>query len=365
MSALGGGGAEKVLIDYLKRFDRSKFQIDLCLVIKQGIYLSEVPNDIELYYLYKKLSIYPYRLEHIVSRFLKFDFFQRYRIRKVVRKDYDVLLSFMEGIPVKFHQYLFDRGKKHFSWVHIDLFVNHYTKDCFNSYNAELGIYNRMDKIVSVAKDTKDQFLKRFPVEVDQCVIMNPIDQELINKLAEIYVVEKSKFTISTVGRLVSQKSYDRLIRVAKLLKNDGYDFEIWIIGAGLLETEYLTMVNDLELQDVVKFLGFQSPPYAFVKASDLFISTSSSEGFSLVLCEALCLGVPVISTKTSGPTEILDNSTYGLLCDHDDNSIYMAIKSMIDSPENLFYYKTMAKERRKMFNIAETINQFENLLSE
>ena len=66
-------------------------------------------------------------------------------------------------------------------------------------------------------------------------------------------------------------------------------------------------LVSDLELRNVVHFLGFINPPYPFMKIADILLMTSKAEGFPLVLCEALCLGVPVIATKCTGPIEILD----------------------------------------------------------
>lgn len=365
MSALSGGGAEKVVIDYLKRFDRSKFKIDLCLVVKQGVYLSEVPSDVNLLSLYENNSFFPYRFEHIVSRLLRINLFQRLRTRRVVKDKYDVVLSFMEGIPVKFHQYLFDRAPKHISWVHIELVRNHYTKGCFYNFVDERNIYSRMDTIVSVAKETENQVKELFGVDTEYKVLLNPIDRDDIILHSSSKNVTKSKFTICSVGRMTEPKRFDRLIRASARLKSKGYDFELWLVGQGDLEDSLKEMSRDLGLDNIVKFLGFQSPSYPFIKQADLFVSTSEVEGFSLVICEALCLGVPVISTRTAGPTEILANSKYGLLCDHDDESIYKAIKSMMDSPEQLAHYRKMAEERGAIFDITSTMKQFEDLLSE
>lgn len=365
ISSLVGGGAEKVLIEYLKRFDRTKFTVDLCLVVKQGVYLSEVPQDVKILSLYESASLYPFRVEHLLSREMHIDYFQRVRARRVVSQQYDVVLSFIEGLSLKFHQHLLDRAPKHISWVHIDLFVDHYTKMFFSKFADEQAIYQKMDTIVSVGVDTQKQFMKRFDTSARQMVILNPIDRQDINEQADLSKVKKSRFTISAVGRLAPQKAFDRLVRVSHRLVSEGYDFEVWIVGTGELESQLTTQIAELKLQDCVKLLGFQKPPYSFVKASDLFVSTSLAEGFSLVLCEALSLGVPVVSTRTAGPTEILDNSKYGVLCDHDDESIYQAIKSMMDSPEQLAHYRKMAQERGAMFDIDATMQQFEQLLSE
>ena len=57
-----------------------------------------------------------------------------------------------------------------------------------------------------------------------------------------------------------------------------------------------------------------------------------------MVLCEAFCLGLPIVSTKTTGPVELIDNDKYGLLTEHDDESIYQAVKKMIDDEMGYFF---------------------------
>ena len=69
MSALNGGGAEKVLIDYLRNLNYSKYEVTLCLVINEGVYLKDVPKEVSLVFLYAKFALFPYRLEHWLSKF--------------------------------------------------------------------------------------------------------------------------------------------------------------------------------------------------------------------------------------------------------------------------------------------------------
>ena len=94
-----------------------------------------------------------------------------------------------------------------------------------------------------------------------------------------------------------------------------------------------------------------------------MFIVPSIAEGFSLVLCEAFCLGLPIVSTKTTGPIELIDNNKYGILVDHDDESIYQGVKRMIDDEQLRLYYHQRSLERAKMFNIKDTIKQVYEVL--
>ena len=90
---------------------------------------------------------------------------------------------------------------------------------------------------------------------------------------------------------------------------------------------------------------------------------SSGFEGFGLVVCEAMLLGVPVVSTKTAGPIEILDENRYGLLCEHDDESIYLAVKKMIDDADLRAYYTKVGYVRSLDFSVENTVKQFDALL--
>ena len=126
------------------------------------------------------------------------------------------------------------------------------------------------------------------------------------------------------------QKAYDRMVRLAYHLKKNNVDVDFWILGTGYLEAELRRLARDLSVEDMVHFLGFKSNPYPYIAASDLFLSTSMTEGYPLVICEALWLGKPIIATAVSGSKEILADSEYGLLSEEDDDSLLKNTLRMI-----------------------------------
>jgi glycosyltransferase involved in cell wall biosynthesis len=207
------------------------------------------------------------------------------------------------------------------------------------------------------------QYQKRFLIDVPHVVLYNPIDRDSIIIKAKKTDIKKRKFTICSVGSLTEVKRFDRVIRLAKKLKDDGYDIDFWIIGDGLLRKELLELVSNLGLNDMVHFLGFINPPYPYIRVADILLLTSKAEGFPLVLCEALCLGVPVIATACTGPIEILDRGKYGVLCNHDDDSIYLNVKSLIDDKTKLEAYAFASEKRSKMFNIHVTMQNFYDII--
>ena len=96
-----------------------------------------------------------------------------------------------------------------------------------------------------------------------------------------------------------------------------------------------------------------------------MLLLSSGFEGFGLVVCEAMVLGIPVVATKTAGPTEIIDDNVYGLLCDHDDESIYTAVKKMIDDELLRNHYKTVGYQRAAHYDIENTVRAFDKLIAD
>lgn len=112
-----------------------------------------------------------------------------------------------------------------------------------------------------------------------------------------------------------------------------------------------------------VHFLGFKNPPYPWLAQADLFINSSYSEAAPLVLCEAMCLGIPVIATETAGAMELLENGKWGILTRQDETSLYEGILDLLKSQTKLDHYKKMATEHSKIFNIQNSIKQFYSLI--
>lgn len=357
MPSLSGGGAEKVLIDILRYTDYSLCEVDLCLILNKGVYLNKIPIQVKYSYVYNRNERLLYKLHFFLAKYLDITCFQSYRIRSVINKDYDTIVSFMEGIPVRFHNYLLSRGDINVSWVHTDLFANHYTGSYFRFYK-EKSVYKMMDRIGFVSDDAKKNFIKLFDIQKQLATIYNPIDRKNIVLSSKENIIDKNKFTICCVGRLVSQKSYDRVVRLAYNLKKNGVNVDFWILGTGCLEMELRRLTLDLDVKDMIHFLGFQSNPYPYIASADLFLCTSQAEGYPLSICEALCLGKPIVSTSVTGPKEILGDSEFGLLSEQDDNSIYQNVMKMITDEKLMESFAEKARLRSESFNIKKVVNE-------
>lgn len=126
------------------------------------------------------------------------------------------------------------------------------------------------------------------------------------------------------------------------------------ILGEGTEWKELLRYKEQNELQDYVELMGFKKNPYPYIANSDLFVCSSRSEGYSLVIAESLVLGIPVLSTYCSGPNELLDEGRYGKLVKNDNNGsgLYEGLKQLLNDKVLLEKYRQKAIERGEFFHL-------------
>jgi glycosyltransferase involved in cell wall biosynthesis len=126
-------------------------------------------------------------------------------------------------------------------------------------------------------------------------------------KKQEMLGLEDKKI-IGFVGRLVSEKNVDMIIRLAALFKQQStVKVEFWLIGDGKLETHYRNEVKGKSLDSLITFWGNQDDVLSWMDRMHIQIITSHKEGLPYVLLEAMGRGLPVISTDVGGVKEVLD----------------------------------------------------------
>lgn len=122
------------------------------------------------------------------------------------------------------------------------------------------------------------------------------------------------------VGRFAYQKGQDILIRAFARLRAQRQDVRLRIVGYGAMEADLKAEALRLGLGDSVSFEHHPENPQVPLMASDVYVSTSRWEGWSLAICEALRVGLPVLSTDCDfGPSDILVDPRLGTLVPADN----------------------------------------------
>ena len=368
VDSLNEGGVSKVLLDLLENINKEKYDITVMTLYNQGVYIDEVRKYVK----YK----YCFNIPAANGNSLKAKLYRKYwggmlrlpesfMYRWFAKEKYDIEIAFMHGWSTKFISGSNNRASKKIAWVHVDLVTWNRVDGIFKNLEHHKKAYSKFDEVLCVSQTVKEGVEKKYNVK-NARVLYNPINREKILKLSNEEIDDikfSSKFKLISVGRLSEQKGYDKLLRIFKKLKNDGLDIELILVGNGNKYNELNEYIVENKLEKDVTLLGFRENPYKYVRASDLFICSSISEGFSLVIGEAMAIGVPIVSVDCPGPNEVLGFGKYGKLVNNNEEDLYNGIKEMINNRALYKKYKNKANERGKMFSINKFINKVESIL--
>ena len=144
-------------------------------------------------------------------------------------------------------------------------------------------------------------------------------------------IIKKDEKRIISVGRLVSQKRFDRLIDAFALIANHCPGWHIDIFGEGEQRHVLEQKILEKKLSGRINIYDYTFDVMSEYLRSQFMVLSSDYEGFGLVIVEAMACGLPVISTDCShGPSEIIDNGVTGWLTNLDVNDLADKMEWMI-----------------------------------
>ena len=312
INGLYGGGAENILQTILQQLDQTKYDITLYGVINENFDSNIYPSYIKYKSVFNGIidqskNHFIIKLKNKIKLLIYNNLPASIFYKLFIRGTYDVEVAFIEGYSTKIISGSNQKSKK-IAWVHTNLVTNHWTPIAYKNLKEEKECYKRFNHIVSVSQSVQEAFSQKFGINEQLTVKYNPVDREaiILKSKETINSSHSKKIRLVTVGRLEHQKGYDRLLNVALKLKQEGLNFELWILGEGRQHSELKTFIQEHQLEETVSLLGFQANPYKYIAASHVFVCSSRSEGFSTVVTEALILGKPVVATNCSGMKELL-----------------------------------------------------------
>lgn len=354
-----GGGAEKILSNILCNGNFSNYKIDIIEIEHSSLNYEKLPNNIKVInhlFSYK----YPKILSIILMQLGKY--FPNIVRKYLVKNDnYDIEISFAVMYPdIPFSK----RDIRKIYWVHgsIEDFGLDRYKWRFNNYKKH---FDNSDDIIAISKKTRQSIIDLYPEYENKIkLIYNGYDFNNIEKLAneKIDDVILENMAICSIGRIESAKGSDINLDIIRNLHLKGYNYHLYFIGTGKLESELKEKVKDYNLEDYVHFLGYKKNPYKYLKNMKVLLSSSKQEGFPGVYVEAMYLGVPFVSTEVGGTHELSQNGKYGKIVynkEEAENSIinYMTNIEKVD----IYDMKNFIQQ----FSLKKQVLEFEKLLEQ
>ncbi len=358
IDTLIGGGAEKVLRTLVNSMDQTKFDITVQTTFQENG-KDFLCDGITYKYCYKKQTTVTnilFRIEAALGSLYPLH----------IKNDYDIEVAYLECAPTKIISSSTNKKAKKLAWVHCDL--RKITDDPKVFAEKSKPWYEKFDKVICVSKNVREGFTELFGNTPESVVVYNTIDdKEIIEKSLEPLPdgIVKKKLTLLMVGRLMPQKNYLRLLKTAKTLLDEGFDFDLWILGEGEERTKLENYIKDNNLTENIKLAGFQKNPYPFIKNADLLVCSSNYEGFSTFVTEGLILGKTVVTTDCSGMDELLGDNEYGIITENSDEAFLDGLRKMLSNSDLLNSYTEKAKVRGRQFSKKMLTEQTQNLFYE
>ncbi len=357
---LGHGGAEKVLVNLVNHLDRSKFDITVLALFGGGVNEQFLKPDIH----YK--AVFPKAFpgnSHVMKLFSP-----RLLHKLFVKEQYDIEVSYLEGPSARIVSGCQNADTKLVSWIHIEQHTKKRAAKSFRSYRESANCYRHFDRTICVSQTVKADFLSIYPMleRVEVLYNTNETDQILALKdePVEGSVFAEGEIRLCGVGKLMPTKGFDRLARIHKRLRDEGYPVHSYVLGIGPEKEKLEAYLAEHHLENSFTLLGYQTNPYKYVAKCDLFVCTSFAEGFSTAATEALIVGTPVCTVEVSGMKEMLgENDEYGVVTENNEEALYQGIKRLLDDPALLAHYRGKAKERGKAFSTEKTVRAVEEMM--
>lgn len=160
--------------------------------------------------------------------------------------------------------------------------------------------------------------------------IYNPVSVERAHA-ADADELARRPPVIVSMGRLAVQKQFSALVEALARVRPDA---RLVIFGEGPERDNLIAQARRLNVSERLDLPGYQNDPWPCYSKGRCFALSSSTEPFGNVVVEALASGLPVVSTKSGGPEEILMNGRFGELVDSGDiDALASAIDHALDEP--------------------------------
>lgn len=224
-------------------------------------------------------------------------------------------------------------------------------------------VYKHSSHNIAVSNKLSKSIYGKFAV--NSSVIPNMVDTSFFNYSPE-QKSDTDKTRFIQIGNLTSNKNHIEVVKAMALIKKQGINAELVIIGEGEKYSELVKEVEINNLSDSVKLVGNKTREEIkdYLQRSDYLILSSLKETFGVVLIEAMSCGLPVITTKNGGGQDIVKNGYNGAICEFDHVSLAKAMSEVRNVKWSRKKIAEYASENYSREKVSESlINVYEKVL--
>lgn len=347
-NSLATGGAEKLILDTIPLFISEKVEVELLLLngtefpfLKQ---FKDVSNC-KVHSLSKGNVYNPFLLFKLVPFFKKFSLIHVHLFPSLYWVAIAKSLSFSNTILI-FTEHNTTNRRKGFLFKIVDSWV-----------------YKRYSKIVAITEEVGIELNKRLKnIKSKMVVIPNGVD---LQKIQMATPANRDDFSITIAQKIIlqvasftPQKDQETLIKAMPLLSKNSI---LLLVGEGPTMDACKSLVNDLQLNSRVRFLGLRMDVPNVLKMADVVVLSSHFEGLSLSSLEGMMSGKPFVASKVSGLTQLVEGA--GVLFEEGNHeALANEIKKLFDDAQYCAKIASQCQDRSKEYDIGKMVNRYVEL---
>lgn len=223
------------------------------------------------------------------------------------------------------------------------------------------ALYHISKHIIVQSESGKDYFSEHLKSKIT--VIYNPIDVK--DYAGKALQTPKEKIIVS-VGRLIPVKNQKMMIYAFSEIIHQFPDYKLIIYGEGESRGDLEELIKKLGLEDRVFLPGNEKNIFDKLISAELFILSSEFEGMPNALLEAMCVGLPVISTKVSGAVDVIEYGVNGILVEKNDAAqLANAIASILSDKSIQNKYAVRAADLIDLVSVNRIIPKWIEVIEE
>ena len=218
-------------------------------------------------------------------------------------------------------------------------------------------------KIVAVSNIVKEDIIKSYGVSPEKIVVIhNGVNlnhfspygkEEAREKIAKQWILDSNRIWLVFVGHEFKRKGLESIIdALTELDPAEQEKFVLLVVGKGK-KSDYMSKIDQIKTH--VVFTGPVSEPVDYYKSSDIFVLPTHFDPFSNVCVEALGCGLPVVTTKMNGASEVLTHGKDGFLMENpnDITTLVKALRELMDKDKrNIFSQNALETARKCDFKL-------------
>ena len=226
-------------------------------------------------------------------------------------------------------------------------------------FQLEKFVYSFYSQVICITDIVQDYLVKKLPFLEKKCtVIDNGIDLTEFSNCYDPYL-KLNIPVILCIGSLCQRKDQATLIRAVGLVKG----LKLWLVGDGPSKTEFERLIKELNLEDVVILFGERCDIAYLLNQATIYVQPSLYEGFGIAILEAMCSGVPIISSNGPGMAKLVDG-VGEFFPVGDTKALSELITHLLKHPEMLLNMSKKGMIKAQQYSILKTADEYLKLYS-